>query len=65
MSTTTKAGIGIGAAVLLVWILPFPALVTWILTAAIIGVPVALWFTLPPEQRRRIQRMRSRGQIGR
>lgn len=65
MSPAAKVGIGMGAGVLLVWLLPIPSLITWILTLAILGAPIAGWFMLSPEQRRRLGRMHKRGQLGR
>lgn len=65
LSPAAKVGIGMGAGVILVHLLPIPGLIAWILTLAILGAPVAGWFMLTPEQRRRMGRMHKRGQLGR
>jgi len=54
---------GVGAAVVLWWLLP-----NWIalvLVLAVIGVPVAGYLMLDESQRRRLRRMRQRRQLGR
>jgi hypothetical protein len=64
MSTFNKALLGILGALIVVNILPFGGFITFVLMAAIIGIPVVGYLTLDPSQRKRL-RERGRGQIGR
>jgi Flp pilus assembly protein TadB len=49
------------ALILFIWL---PAWIPAVLLVIAIGVPIAAWRMLSPEQRRRIRRMRERKQIG-
>lgn len=54
---------GAAGGLLVLWL--FPGWLTLLLVAAVIGVPVAGYFMLDPSQRRRLARVRRRGQLGR
>lgn len=64
MSTQTKWLLGIlGALIVVNWVLPLGGILTFLLTAAIIGVPMVGYLMLDPSQRRRL-RERGGKQIG-
>ncbi len=54
------AGVALG--IILLWVLPW--WVSLVIIAAAIAVPVGGYLMLDPSQRRRIGRIRGRGQIG-
>ncbi len=57
---------GIGGVILgLILFSVLPWYVPVLIVAAAIAIPVVAWRTLDPSQRRRIRRMRDRGQLGR
>ncbi|WP_418960924.1 hypothetical protein [Streptomyces tritici] len=60
MSTRTKIVIGGVAVGLLLW----PLIGFWLSLLVVVGVPTLAYFTLDPEQRRRLRRT-SRREIGR
>jgi MFS superfamily sulfate permease-like transporter len=50
---------------IVLWILPIPWWIPLLVVLAALSVPVVGWMMLDPSQRRRIRRMRDRGQLGR
>ena len=50
---------------IILFILPIPWWLPVIVLLAAISAPVVGWMMLDPSQRRRIRRMRDRGQLGR
>ncbi len=64
MSRPMMFGIG-GVIIGLVLLAVLPWYVPVLVIAAAIAIPVIAWRTLDPSQRRRIRRMRQRGQLGR
>ncbi|SDG62870.1 hypothetical protein SAMN05421505_10631 [Sinosporangium album] len=61
MSPLGKYYVGAGIASVLFMILPIPWVVTWLLIIGVLGAPVAAYFMLDENQRRRLRRVRRRG----
>ncbi|MBO3744929.1 hypothetical protein J5X84_02540 [Streptosporangiaceae bacterium NEAU-GS5] len=63
MSPLGKYYVGAAIGVVLLFILPLPSLLTWLLVLGLLGAPVAAYFMLDASQRERLRRIRRR-QIG-
>jgi len=63
MSPLGKYYVGALIAIVILWILPLPGLVTTLLVLGLLGAPVAAYFMLDQSQRDRLRRIRRR-QIG-
>ncbi|WP_405088932.1 hypothetical protein [Microbispora sp. NBC_01389] len=63
MSPLGKYYVGAAVVAVLVFILPVPALLAWLITVGVLGAPVVAYFMLDESQRARLKRIRRR-QIG-
>ncbi len=64
MSNRTKYILGgAGVALLALWLLP--SWLAWLIVVAVVATPVVGYFMLDESQRRRISRLRGRGQLPR
>ncbi|GLW24981.1 MULTISPECIES: hypothetical protein [Microbispora] len=63
MSPLGKYYVGAAVVAVLVFILPVPTILAWLITLGVLGAPVAAYFMLDESQRTRLRRIRRR-QIG-
>ncbi|GIH34889.1 hypothetical protein [Microbispora amethystogenes] len=63
MSPLGKYYVGAAVVAVLVFILPVPTLLAWLITLGVLGAPVVGYFMLDESQRARLKRIRRR-QIG-
>ncbi|MEU8197036.1 hypothetical protein AB0C10_24935 [Microbispora amethystogenes] len=63
MSPLGKYYVGAAVVAVLVFILPVPTLLAWLITLGMLGAPVVGYFMLDESQRARLKRIRRR-QIG-
>ncbi|KAA9381440.1 hypothetical protein F5972_00920 [Microbispora cellulosiformans] len=63
MSPLGKYYVGAAVVAVLVFILPVPTLLAWLITLGVLGAPVVGYFMLDESQRARLKRVRRR-QIG-
>lgn len=64
MSPLGKYYVGAAVVAVLVFILPVPSILAWLITLGLLGAPVVAYFMLDESQRARLRRIRRR-QIGR
>lgn len=64
MSPLGKYYVGAAIVSVIVFLLPLPSLLTWLIVLGVLGAPVAAYFMLDESQRARLRRIRRR-QIGR